>query len=98
MVFNYDSASHRLTISALAEGAAQGNIKQPKAHWVSASNTIAWEITEPPGNTYLLHYTPTGGETLSLEPDGVIGGASLPLTVDRQRPERRNQGEIPPSG
>ena len=80
MVFNYDSASHLLTIRALSEGAAQGNIKQPKAHWVSA-NTIAWEIEPAPGNTYKFHYTPTGG-ALSLALDGVTGGASLPLTVD----------------
>src|SRR5690606_265673 len=65
---------------ALSEGAAQGNIKQPKAHWVSA-NTIAWEIEPAPGNTYKFHYTPTGG-ALSLALDGVTGGASLPLTVD----------------
>lgn len=80
MVFNYDSASHILTIRALGEGAAQGNIKQQKAHWVS-ENTIAWDIEPAEGNTYLFHYTPTGG-ALSLGLDSVTGGASLPLTVD----------------
>lgn len=80
MIFSYDSASHFLTIRALGEGAAQGNIKQQKAHWVS-ENTIAWDIEPAADNTYLFHYSRSGG-TLQLELDSVGGGNSLPLTVD----------------
>ncbi len=94
MVFSYDSASHFLTIRALGEGgAAQGNIKQPKAHWVS-ENSIAWAIEPAEGNSYLFHYTPTGG-ALNLGLDGVAGGANLPLTVDPNGLSEEIQAKFP---
>ena len=81
MIFNYDAITHLLTIRALGEGGAvQGNIKQQKAHWVTA-DTIAWDIEPAAGNTYLLHYT-KADEAFSLGLDGIVGGASLPLTVN----------------
>ncbi len=81
MIFSYDSITHLLTIRPLGEGgAAQGNIKQQKAHWVTA-DTIAWDIEPAAGNTYLLHYT-KADEAFSLGLDGIVGGASLPLTVN----------------
>lgn len=81
MIFSYDSASHFLSIRALGEGGTvQGNIRQQRAHWVTA-DTIAWDIDHAPGNSYQLHYTPAGG-SLNLGFDGIAGGDSIVLTYN----------------
>jgi pullulanase-type alpha-1,6-glucosidase len=78
MFFSYDPNSHVLTVSA--EGAPRGDLRRARAHWLS-DDTIAWDL---PGATSAwtasLHYAPDGG--LSLGPDGVSGGTTIPLTYD----------------
>jgi pullulanase-type alpha-1,6-glucosidase len=73
--FSYDAVTHILTIS---DGAPQGNIGRPAAHWVAA-DTIAWNVGGS-ATGFRLHYAPEGG--LTLGSDGVTGGESLALTRD----------------
>lgn len=94
MLFRYDSASHFLTIRPLSDaGAAQGNIKQPRAHWVEAL-TIAWNIDHAPGNSYRFHYTPSGG-SLNLGLDSISGGATLPLSYSEAGLSEAAQAKFP---
>jgi pullulanase-type alpha-1,6-glucosidase len=76
--FAWSSATKVLTIGAA--GAPKGNLGRARAHWVTA-DTIAWG---PPGLgagwTVALHHAPDGG--LSLGPDGVTGGDTVPLARD----------------
>ncbi len=57
--FVWDSASKVLNIGA-GEGAGPvGNLKDLKAHWVTA-DTIAWDVDTETAETFALHYSPTG--------------------------------------
>jgi len=76
--FRYDSVSHVLTVSAT--GAPKGDITRAQAYWVTR-DTIAWK----PGSVQsdwavTLHYDANGA--LVLEPSGVTGGTTIPLTQD----------------
>ena len=76
--FSYDAASHVLTVSA--EGAPRGDLRKARAHWVAA-DTVAWNLPGvTPGWRVALHHAPEGG--LTLGPDGVSGGTTIPLTYD----------------
>ena len=78
MFFQYNPASHVLTVSA--QGAPKGNISKAQAHWVSR-DTIAWNIGPVmPDWVIKLHYDADGN--LTLKPEGVEGGSEIPLTYD----------------
>jgi pullulanase-type alpha-1,6-glucosidase len=79
VTFAWDSNSQLMDIRIGGTGPV-GNLKEATAHWVTA-DTIAWDIEPVDGQTYQLHYSPTGG-ALSQSFDGISGGDSLPLTVD----------------
>ncbi len=56
-----------------------GDLSKLQAHWLS-EDTIAWNVTFEPANTYTLHYAPAGGMTLA---NGAISdGLAIPLTYD----------------
>ena len=79
MTFAFDSRANSLRVAA-GSGAGQGNINEPRAHWVAA-DTIAWNIPAEEGVQYFFHYDPLGG-TFALGFDGFTGGQTVPLTVD----------------
>ncbi|MBE2197325.1 MAG: pullulanase-type alpha-1,6-glucosidase [Anaerolinea sp.] len=69
-----------MTIRTGGGGGPTGNIKEAKAHWLTA-DTIAWKVDVNPDYAYHLHYNPTGGG-LTLSFDGIAGGETLILTPD----------------
>ncbi len=75
--FTYNALSHVLTVGT-GPGGPQGNLNQAKAHWVS-EDTLAWNAGSA-ADSFRLHYAADGG--LALDESGVVGGSSLPLTVD----------------
>jgi pullulanase len=76
--FSYDAASHVLTVSS--SGAPRGNITRAQAYWVT-EDTIAWNPGAVDASwTVALHADPNGG--LTLEPEGVEGGTTIPLVYD----------------
>jgi pullulanase len=76
--FSYNSTTHVLTVSA--SGAPKGNIGRTQAYWVTA-DTIAWNPGAVSSSWNVsLHYDPNGA--LTLDPSGVTGGTSIPLTWD----------------
>jgi pullulanase len=80
VTFSWDSGSKIMNIGVGAGTGPAGNIRELRAHWVSA-DTIAWDIEPDPEGTYSLYYSPTGGG-LSLSFDGISGGEALALTHD----------------
>lgn len=72
----FDPAANELKIQA---GAPKGDLTQQQAHWVTA-DTIAWDIDLDQAASFSLIFAPDGG--LELDPSGVVGGASIPLTLD----------------
>jgi pullulanase len=80
VTFVWDSGSKIMNIGVGAGTGPAGNIRELRAHWVSA-DTIAWDIEPDPEGTYLLYYSPTGGG-LTLSFDGISGGEALALTHD----------------
>lgn len=80
-IFTYDSSTHVMTISVGGASAPSvGNLYLSRAVW-AAEDTLAWAISRIPGATYRLHYSPTA--ELQLTDEGIIGGESIELTVDR---------------
>lgn len=78
MTFSFDGASKLLTVTAGA--GPRGNLRQSQAHWVDRS-TIAWRLRGVPTDaTFALHSS--AGAALTLELDGVKGGATIPLSYD----------------
>jgi pullulanase len=78
MFFSYNATTHVLTVSA--SGAPKGNIGRTQAYWVTA-DTIAWNPGAVSASwNVALHYDANGG--LTLDPSGVTGGTSIPLTYD----------------
>ncbi len=78
--FAWDSASKVMTIGVGAGAGPVGNLKELKAHWVTA-DTIAWNIDTSKAESYALYYSPTG-TPLSLSDKGIQGGTAIPLTLD----------------
>ncbi len=80
-VFTYDSSTHVMTIAVGGESApAVGNLYLSRGVWVT-TDTLAWSIARIPGAIYRLHYSPTA--ELQLTDEGMIGGESIELSVDR---------------
>src|SRR6476659_4109972 len=78
MFFSYNSSTHVLTVSA--NGASKGNIGRAQALWVTG-DTIAWNPGAVSASwNVALHYDANGG--LTLDPGGVTGGTTIPLTYD----------------
>ncbi|HEY0510282.1 MAG TPA: hypothetical protein VGH73_00160, partial [Thermoanaerobaculia bacterium] len=76
--FSYNATTHVLTVSA--GGAPKGNIGRTQAYWVTA-DTIAWNPGAASAAWNIsLHYDAAGG--LALDPNGVTGGTTIPLTWD----------------
>src|SRR3954447_9110087 len=76
--FSYNSTTHVLTVSA--NGAPKGNIGRAQGYWVTA-DTIAWNPGAVSASWNVsLHYDASGG--LTLDPGGVAGGTTIPLTYD----------------
>lgn len=65
VTFTYDSAQHLMVVSVGGGSVSAANIRERRAHWVSA-DTIAWNIEADPENTYRLLYSPTASITLDL--------------------------------
>lgn len=78
--FTWDSGSKVMTIGVGAGAGPVGNLKELKAHWVTA-DTIAWKIDTSKAESYALYYSPTG-TPLSLNDKGIQGGTAIPLTLD----------------
>jgi pullulanase len=78
MFFSYNATTHVLTVSA--NGAPKGNLAKTQAYWVTA-DTIAWNLGAVSSSwNVALHYDPSAG--LALDPGGVTGGTTIPLTWD----------------
>jgi pullulanase-type alpha-1,6-glucosidase len=74
VVFIYDSTSHVLTV-----GGDQpiGNVSEARAYWL-AEDTLAWNV--PADSVVRLHWSEDG--SLAVSPEGLVGGDSIPLTLD----------------
>jgi pullulanase-type alpha-1,6-glucosidase len=78
VVFTYDATNHVLTVGTAVS--IPGNLSRARAHWV-CEDTIAWNPGAAAASAlFALHYAPDGG--LTLGPDGVRGGQSIPLVYD----------------
>ncbi len=75
ITFSYDPLTHVLTIGT----GQRGSLGKAQAHWVSR-DTVAWNLPVAAGTVFLLHHDPAG--SLRLAPEGVTGGAAVPLTAD----------------
>ncbi len=78
--FVWDSASKVMNIGVGAGAGPVGNLKDLKAHWVTA-DTIAWNVDTESAASYALYYSPTG-TPLSLNDEGIQGGEAIPLTLN----------------
>lgn len=78
--FVWDSASKVMNIGVGAGAGPVGNLRDLKAHWVTA-DTIAWNVDTEKAESYALYYSPTG-TPLSLNDKGIQGGTAIPLTLD----------------
>ncbi len=84
--FSYDVATHVLTVTSAAPGAAP-DLAAAKAHWVS-QDTIAWPADALPAGTapellrWRLHWSADGG--LGTDAEAITGGDSAALTYDRK--------------
>ena len=75
--FSYVLATHVLTVTA---GNPPPNLREQRAQWLNRG-VLAWDLlADTAGWTFRLHWAPEGG--LAVTPDGVTGGASVPLTLD----------------
>ncbi|MFZ6029442.1 MAG: pullulanase-type alpha-1,6-glucosidase [Chloroflexota bacterium] len=72
----FDPVSGELKVQA---GAPKGDLAAQKAHWVTAE-TLAWNVDTAAAASFQLIGAPDGG--LELDPSGVIGGESIPLSLD----------------
>ncbi|WP_367650081.1 pullulanase-type alpha-1,6-glucosidase [Nocardioides sp. zg-1230] len=78
MVFTYDVATHRLTVSSRAAGASP-DLSKAKAQWLR-EDLVAWDVPDPGSRRYRLHWSQAGG--LGVDAEAVTGGSSAPLTHD----------------
>ncbi|WP_109508050.1 pullulanase-type alpha-1,6-glucosidase [Nocardioides speluncae] len=78
VVFSYDLASHVLTISTRAAGAAP-DLTKAKAQWLGRG-LLAWDVPDADTRRYRLYSAPDGG--LEVDAEAIVGGTSVPLTHD----------------
>jgi len=78
VTFAWDSATNQINVR-VGGGGPVGNIKEARAHWVTA-DTIAWDVPIDPANSYCLHYSLDAALNLSFT--DLSGGETLPLTPD----------------
>lgn len=78
VVFSYDAASHRLTISSRATGATP-DLTVAKAQWVR-DDLVAWDVPDADTRRYRLHWSAAGD--LAVDAEAVTGGSSVPLRLD----------------
>lgn len=77
VLFVWDAESKIMTI--LAEGAPKGNLGEAKAYWLTP-DLIGTKLEPEAGIEFALHYDPDAA--LELTETGIVGGTSIPLTVD----------------
>jgi hypothetical protein len=65
VTFTYDASQHIMIVSVGGGSVSAANIRERRAHWVSA-DTIAWDIEADAENSYRLLYSPTAGITVDL--------------------------------
>lgn len=78
MVFTYDVATHRLTVSSRAAGAAP-ELSKAKAKWLR-DDLVAWDVPDAASRRYRLHWSQAGD--LGVDAEAVTGGSSVPLAYD----------------
>ncbi|UFN43842.1 pullulanase-type alpha-1,6-glucosidase [Nocardioides okcheonensis] len=78
VVFTYDVATHRLTISSRQAGAAP-DLTKAKAQWVRRG-LLAWDVPDAGSRRHRLHFSRAGD--LAVDAEAVTGGSSVPLTLD----------------
>ncbi|HEY3016685.1 MAG TPA: alpha-amylase family glycosyl hydrolase, partial [Nocardioides sp.] len=78
VVFNYDLASHVLTVTTRAAGATP-DLTKAKAQWVRRG-LVAWDVPDAASRTYRLHWSRAGD--LAVDAEAVTGGSSVPLSYD----------------
>ena len=74
MFFRFESSSNKLTIKA--GGEPNGNLAVKRAQWLNGQ-TLAWDTALSDGDHIFLHSSSDG--SLTLTPEGVIGGAMIAL-------------------
>lgn len=63
--FTYDSGLGVMVVTTGGASVSAGNLKERRAHWVSA-DTIAWDIEADPNASYKLLYSPNAEIELTL--------------------------------
>ncbi len=80
--FEFNAAKHLLKV--FPGGAPRGDLSLAQAQWVT-QNLILWKLKDNSDeNTYSLYYDPDG--KISLTPQGVVGGQSIPLQLQALGP------------
>ncbi len=72
---SFDMRSNQLNVNT--SGRPRGSLTSARAHWVRQESFL-WNVIGSPRYAYLLHASPTGD--LQLNPDGISGGESFPLS------------------
>jgi pullulanase-type alpha-1,6-glucosidase len=79
VLFTYDVATHLLEITTTQAGPVI-DLTQSRAHWLER-RLIAWDLpADVRGWSFRLHFAPEGG--LEADAEAIIGGGSVPLTLD----------------
>lgn len=80
--FEFNATKHLLKV--FPGGAPRGDLSLAQAQWVS-QNLILWKLKDNSDeNTYTLYYDPDG--KISLTPQGVVGGQTIPLQLQSLGP------------
>ncbi len=69
-----------------------GNLAEARAYWLTW-DTIAWNLPHPAAAEVHLYYDPHGG--LTLTPDGIEGGESIPLVYEQSGLDRVTRSRFP---
>ncbi len=88
--FGYDAATHELIVST--EGAPRGDLSKARAHWVRR-DLVLWSVPAGEGYQYRLHYAADGDLELGL--GEILGGESIPLTLDPVGAEAETLAKFP---
>jgi pullulanase-type alpha-1,6-glucosidase len=92
VTFTYVRATHVLTITTSQAGPVI-DLTQARAHWLQRG-LIAWDLpADVRGWSFRLHFAPTGG--LDDDAEAIVGGGSVPLTLDPAGLPADVQAEFP---